>query len=100
MWRARNGCAFGLRLTATDRGVGLTLSATEIAIDGAGAQSIAAGSHYLQLGPFPNSDTGGEVIFRRIGAPIRRMLGGIQDPSHCPCEMTDVAPSGRPDLAA
>src|SRR5512134_2471050 len=49
MWRAHNGCVFGLRLTATACGVGLTLSATELAIDGAGAQSTAAGSHYLQL---------------------------------------------------
>jgi hypothetical protein len=45
-------------------------------------------------------DTGGEVIFLRIGSPIRRMLGGIQDPSRCPCELIDVAPSGRPDPAA
>ena len=49
MWRAHNGCAFGLRLTSTACGVGLTLYATELGIDGAGAQSSAAGSHYLQL---------------------------------------------------
>jgi hypothetical protein len=30
-----------------------------------------------------NSDTGGEFISRRIDEPIRRMIGGIQDPSCC-----------------
>jgi hypothetical protein len=28
-------------------------------------------------------DTGGEFISRRIDEPIRRMIGGIQDPSCC-----------------
>ena len=31
---------------------------------------------------------------------IGRMISGIQDPSRSPCEPIDVAPSGRPDLAA
>jgi hypothetical protein len=31
----------------------------------------------------PNVDTGGEFISRRIDEPIRRMIGGIQDPSCC-----------------
>jgi hypothetical protein len=30
-----------------------------------------------------NIDTGGEFISRRIDEPIRRMIGGIQDPSCC-----------------
>jgi hypothetical protein len=45
-------------------------------------------------------DTGGEVIFRRIGEPIWRMISSIQDPFRCPCEPINVAPSGRPDPAA
>jgi hypothetical protein len=47
-----------------------------------------------------NVDTGGEVVFQRICAPMGRMISGIQDPSRNPCEPIDVAPSGRPDLAA
>jgi hypothetical protein len=31
----------------------------------------------------PTLDTGGEFISRRIDEPIRRMIGGIQDPSCC-----------------
>jgi hypothetical protein len=48
----------------------------------------------------PNSDTGGEVVFQRICAPMGRMISSIQYPFRCPCEPIDVAPSGRPDLAA
>ena len=32
----------------------------------------------------PNYDTGGEVVFRRIWASMRRMISGIQDPSRSP----------------
>jgi hypothetical protein len=45
-------------------------------------------------------DTGGEVIFRRIGELIWRMISSIQDPFRCPCEPINVAPSGRLDPAA
>jgi hypothetical protein len=45
-------------------------------------------------------DTGGEVVFQRICAPMGRMISSIQYPFRCPCEPIDVAPSGRPDLAA
>jgi hypothetical protein len=47
-----------------------------------------------------NLDTGGEVVFQRICAPMGRMISGIQDPSRSPCELINVAPSGRPDRAA
>jgi hypothetical protein len=47
-----------------------------------------------------NVDTGGEVVFQRIDEPIWRMISSIQDPFRCPCEPINVAPSGRPDLAA
>jgi voltage-gated potassium channel len=47
-----------------------------------------------------NIDTGGEVVFQRICAPMGRMISGIQDPSRSPCELINVAPSGRPDRAA
>lgn len=47
---AHNPHVFRLRLAASSRRARLTLSATERAIDGLGAQSMPTGSHCLQTG--------------------------------------------------
>lgn len=47
--RARIRRQFRLMLTANDRPLVLTLSANELAIDGAGSHSMAAGSRQLQM---------------------------------------------------
>jgi hypothetical protein len=73
------------------------------AVSGGGDQVPQRG-HALHVEDPPtgerNVDTGGEVIFRRIGEPIWRMISSIQDPFRCPCEPINVAPSGRLDPAA
>jgi hypothetical protein len=44
---------------------------------------LKADIRVIQASVASNGDTGGEFISRRIDEPIRRMIGGIQDPSCC-----------------
>jgi putative ABC transport system permease protein len=54
---------------------------------GANVMMVVAGQRTgpggVRLSGESNVDTGGEFISRRIDEPIRRMIGGIQDPSCC-----------------